>query len=198
MSKKNRKKNKPHQVKIKPHQAQINAATPEFKLLRNMSAASRYTGAARIIELAPPGIQFRALTNVDHITQISFANKVEEIKVYDEENVDGLKVAEDEEVKFHMETKVVGFQVICAVGGQQNEFTFSKLETAISYYNDLIEQLDAVGIPMSLRERIFAPPTPDELAEEITELRDADGEEIGFEKIDLDPAEELEPEPKPH
>jgi hypothetical protein len=195
---KQRNKNKPRQAKP------INAAIPEFKLLRNVGPVGlgKYAGAARFIELAPPGIQFRALTNVDHVTQISFANKVEDVKVYDEENVDGFKVITRKDVTdetvpaaFHMEKRVTGFQVICAVGGQQNEFSFSQLDLAIAYYNGLIEQLDAVGIPMALRERIYAPP-PEAENDESAGLVGADGEEINL--GDSDPVEDLEPEQKPH
>lgn len=188
--------------KNKPRQTKINAAEPEYNLLRNMAAKS--TAGTKMIELAPPGIQFRALTNVDHITQISFANKIEDFKVYDEEHVDGFVVSESEPLtkrrpaKSHMEPRVTGFQVIVCVGGQQNDFSFSKLEVAIAYYNDLIEQLDAVGIPMALRARIFAPPPESAESEKTAGLVDADGDEIEFEKIDLDPAEDLEPEQKPN
>ncbi len=189
---KQRNKNKPRQPKP------INTAVPKYKLLRNVGSGelSKYAGAARMIELAPPSIQFRALTNVDHITQISFANKVEEVKVYDEEHDENGLVQRDnveglEEAAFHMEKSVTGFQVICCVGGQQNQFTFSQLELAIAYYNGLIEQLDAVGIPMALRERIFAPEAENDESADLVDI------DIELDTVE-DSSEDLEPEQKPH
>jgi len=186
---KQRNKNKPRQQKV------LNAeAIPEYKLVRNMGMINKYAGAARIIELAPPGIQFRALTNIDHVTQISFANKVEEVKVYDEENVGGFgdDGKAEEEAAFHMESKVTGFTVVVGVGGQQNEFGFSKLEIAISFYNDIIEQIDSVGVPMALRDRIIAPPPlPPEAKAAIDGLVGPDGEPLITDNDSLE-------DPKPH
>ncbi len=153
----------------KPQHQQINT-TPEFKMLRNVS--SNYRGAARFIEIAPPGIQFRALANVDHITSITFQNKIEEFEV---------PVEDGEEGEIRKENRVTGFQIIVGIGGQQSEFTLSKLDVAIDFYNELIDALDNVGIPLTLRDRILAPepepePEPDLL--EGSGLLDAHGHPI--------------------
>ncbi len=125
-------------------------ATPDFKVLRNIS--SKYTGAARFIEIAPPGIQFRALANVDHITSITFQNKIEEFEL----------PVEDDPLKMRTETRVTGFQIIVGIGGQQSEFTLSKLDVAIGFYNDLINALDDVGIPLALKQQVLpAEPEPE-------------------------------------
>lgn len=119
-----------------------------------MSKNSRYAGAARFIELAPPGIQFRGLTNVDHITSISFANKVEEIEI----DAEG-------DTPAHTEQHVTGFTVGVGIAGQLQEFTFAQMGIGVAFYNDLLDMIAAVGIPCQLKPRIMPPPRLDETSE---------------------------------
>lgn len=136
----------------------VNAA-PAFQALRNMS--TKYQGAARFIEIAPPGIQFRAFANVDHITNISFANKVETIQVPIEgtgspEVVDNdgviLVPAVAPDVK--SEQRIVGWTVTLNVGGQQNEFTFTKLDVGVRCYHEILDSIIALGVPCAVKQRI--------------------------------------------
>lgn len=144
--------------KVNVHNA---AAPPPYEL--HNAKSSFYHGAARFIEIAPPGIQFRGLTNVDHITSIAFSNHIESVTVVDEEAIPASDAGGDAipEVS-HMENSVTGFDVIVGIAGQQNEFTFSKLPLAIAYYNDLLNMIIAVGVPVALNmQRVVAPPPPE-------------------------------------
>jgi len=171
---KQRRGSKPHQQRV----GQQFNAEPEFKLLRNMGS-SKYAGAARFIEVAPPGIQFRALANVDHITSITFANKIEKFEV----------PAEDADGETVEENRVIGFQIVVGIGGVQSEFTISNLEVAVGFYNDLIDSLDNVGIPLALKQRIVIPPPPPEPEPDLITgagLLDADGNPIDAANEDSD------------
>lgn len=137
------------------------AAPPPFEL--HHAKSSIYHGAARFVEIAPPGIQFRGLTNVDHITSISFSNHVEDVEVPTGETLVETDAGGNttERPEMRMEKRVTGFDVVVGVAGQQNEFTFSRMEVAIAYYNDLLNMLAAVGVPCAFKQRIVAPPPPE-------------------------------------
>lgn len=175
-----------------PGPVKLNATTHE--LIRNMASHNKYAGAARFIELAPPGIQFRGLTNIDHITSITFANKIEEVEIFDEGGVGKEAEFDSEGVMLHaaipppshMENRITGYMIVVGIGGQQNEFTFSKLEVAISYYNELIDMIAAIGVPMALKPRIFAPP-PSAAEAVAAGLVGADGKPISSVNDDDDP-----------
>lgn len=160
--------------------------------------SSLYHGAARFLEIAPPGIQFRSMTNVDHITSITFGNHIEEIKH------EGVPIEE----------KHTGYDIIVGIAGQQNAFTFHRLEVAIAYYNDLLDMLAALGVPCAMKPRIQFTPPPAE-PEEVDDLDGgykivgADGEPINDDDDDDDPLideldelldddlEMIPPEPEP-
>lgn len=125
----------------KTHPSKPVNAAPVFQASRNMN--TKYLGAARFIELAPPGIQFRAFANVDHITNITFANKIEDIKIPSKEGAAA-----------RIEKRVVGWTVTISVGGQNNEFTFANLEVGVRYYHDILDSIAAIGVPCIVKPRI--------------------------------------------
>ena len=159
---------KSKQRRNKPPRPPVNAE--QFSGLHNIDKSAQYSGAARFIEIAPPGIQFRGLTNVDHITSITFANKVEDVEVLDEGGIGKEAVLDDEggiieaavPPPTHVERHVTGYQVVVGIGGQQNEFTFSRFEIGIAYYNDLLDMITVVGVPCVLQPRIVPPLPPEE------------------------------------
>ena len=146
--------------KDKPQQQRPLNAAPAFQALRNMNM--KYNGAARFVELAPPGIQFRAFANVDHITNVTFANKVETIQV-PIEGTGAPEVLDPEDSSIiepmvppetRSEQRIVGWTVCVSVGGQQNEFTFTSLELGVRCYHDILDSIMAVGVPCSVLPRI--------------------------------------------
>ena len=187
--------------KTQQHNAQPRTG---LKNMGGQSGKSRYTGAARFVEMAPPGIQFRGLVNIDHITSITFANKIEEVKVWDEEGVTevekrtivegGIDLIEMVEAPHHMENRTVGFSVIVGVGGQQSEFTFTQLDVGVMYYNDLLDSIAALGVPCNFKPKIKIPkPPPKQAMPKPPELEKLDGKavemsdiEAGYEGEDLE------------
>jgi len=152
------------------------------------SGKSRYTGAARFVELAPPGIQFRGFFNVDHITSVTFANKIENIKIFEKEGVEQVEALDADgnavmvEAPSHMEQRVTGYTVIVGVGGQASEFTFSQLSVGVAYYNDVLEAIATIGVPCNLKPKIQLPPPPPV----IKKIVDTDGEAIESEDVPVE------------
>jgi len=177
----------------KQHQPKThNAAEPPPFKTHNVDKSAQYAGAARFIEIGPPGIQFRGLTNIDHITSITFGNKIEDVQVRDEDAVDipevvdaeGKVVSEAIPAPTHTEKHVTGFTVAIGIAGQQNEFTFSRIEVGIAYYNELLNMIATVGAPVALKPRLQPPPP---LPIEDTILVGADGKPLKDEgDIDAD------------
>ena len=145
---------------------QVNSQPTGFRNMGGQSGKTRYSGAARFVECAPPGIQFRGTFNVDHVTSITFANKIEEIKVWDEEGVIEVEGLDPDgevtmiEAPSHMENRVTGYTVCIGVGGQQSEFTFAQLQVAVMYYNDVLESIAAIGVPCNFKPKIQVPKPP--------------------------------------
>ncbi len=191
------KSNRPRkQRQVKTHNA---AKPPPFETY-NIDKSAQYAGAARFIEIGPPGIQFRGLTNIDHITSITFGNKIEDVEIVDEPAIpevvdaDGEIVAEAIPTVTHVEKHVTGFVVAVGVAGQQNEFTFSRIEVGIAYYNELLDIITAVGAPVALKSRLRppAPPGPSPVEEETT-IVGADGKPLEADNDDplIDELEDL-------
>ncbi len=170
-----------------------NQSATGLKNMGGQSGKSRYTGAARFIEVAPPGIQFRGFLNVDHITSITFAAKMESVKVFDEEGVEeiprldnkGDLVVDSEgivimdEAPHRMENRTVGHTVAIGIGGQTSEFTFSQLHVGVMYYNDVLDSISAIGIPCNCKPKIRIPPPPPV----VKKIVDTDGEAIEAEDV---------------
>ena len=155
-------------------------------------AKGHYVGAARFIELAPPGIQFRGLTNIDHIISITFAQKVEEVEILDEGGAGVAEVLDNDTGEVlqaavppptHMEPRVTGFVVTVGVGGTEQSFTFARPDTGIAYYNRLLDDMVAAGVPCVLQPRIQLEPPAEAPA-----ILGADGKKIeeGYEDEDLE------------
>ena len=160
----NRKQRRSTDAQQRKHNA---AEAPPYEL-HNIDKSAHYSSQARFLEIAPPGIQFRGLTNVDHITAISFSNHYEEITVPGEEGESAM-----------VEKQQTGFDVIVGIAGQHNSFTFTRLDIAIAYYNDL-NMLAALGVPCALKPRIMAPPEPEpeDTSVDETAIVGADGEPL--------------------
>jgi len=185
---KQRRGNRPRQMNAKSHEG-----------IKIMGEKAKYSGAARFIELAPPNINFRGLTNVDHITSITFANHMKDVEIRDEGGHGKAEVLDDDgnvleaavAPPTHME-KRMEYQVTVGIGGQQQEFSFINPEIAIDYYNNLLDQMVAIGVPCSLHPRI-------EMPKPKSPIVDADGKEMetasiepGYEGEDLeDPVDPL-------
>lgn len=160
-----------------------------------MSSKRQYAGAARYIEIAPPGIPFRAMVNVDHITSIIFQNKMEEIEIRDEGSTGTAEVLDDDgnvlqdavSPSTHMEHRVTGFMIVVGVAGQQNEFTFSRPDVAIKFYYELEKMISGVGVPILMSKLRMLPPAPPPVPEEDgPKIVGANGLEIGEEGEDLE------------
>jgi len=107
-----------------------------------MSARNRqYAGAARFIEIMPPGIVFRGFANVDHITSITFGEKMQEMEV-----PTGL-VDDNNKALTKKENVPVGYTVTISVGTANNEFTFNKPEIAVKFWNEILNDIENVGVP---------------------------------------------------
>ena len=179
-------------------QQSVNAEVA-FDGLRNMS--TKYLGAARFIELAPPGIQFRQFANVDHITNITFANKIETIQVpiegtgapevLDPEDSSIIEPMVPPETK--PEQRIIGWTVTISVGGQNNEFTFSNLEVGTRYYHSILDSIITLGVPCSVKPLIQIEKTikPD-VSEEAVADAVAEGLEVNEDHDDQDLIDELQ------
>ena len=98
-----------------------------------------YHGNSRYIELGTPGIPFRHLINVDHISALRFEEKFEE-------------TAEKRSV-------LVGFDVVITFTSTNNVIGFDDPQQAMNCYNSLVEQIHAVGVPITRLPRLaLAPP----------------------------------------
>ena len=115
-----------------------------------MSNKKPYYGAARFVEIMPPGIPFRSIANVDHITSIMFGEKREDISTPDPDS--GTAMVEED--------VLTGFNVNVGVGGVANEFTFTDLKVAMMFYNNLVDRIDSL-VPCNLFPPMQPPPELD-------------------------------------
>ncbi len=101
--------------------------------VEQMSKHKPYYGAARFVEIAPPGIAYRGFANVDHITNISFGEERKDVPVIPE--------GEAPPESPLMESQVVGFSVTLSIGGQESKFTFVDLDIAMEFYNSTVTRI---------------------------------------------------------
>lgn len=150
---------------------------------KSRPAQSAYHGAARFIEIIPPGIPFRTIANIDHIANISFSEKREQVQVptegadpipaqYDDDGV----LTAPERPATHMEEQVVGHSVTIGIGAQNSEFTFRDIQVAMVFYNSLVEGLAGL-CPCATLKPLELPKPPDEKSG----LVDANGEDLTIE-----------------
>lgn len=141
-----------------------------------------YHGAARFIEVAPPGIQYRGMINVDHITNLTFAPASKDFDT-------GERDENDEPI---MEKRMVGYMASIGVAGQNLEFTFARPDVGAAFWNQLLDDLATVGAPVVMQPRLDIRPMPPPEAEvtpdAANELVGPDGQPIerGEEGEDLE------------
>jgi hypothetical protein len=187
----NRKQRRSADAQQRKHNA---AEAPPYEL-HNIDKSAQYSSQARFLEIAPPGIQFRGLTNVDHITAISFSNHHEELEVVDVEAHTDTDVDGNDYVvpaKMRTEKQQTGFDVIVGIAGQHNAFTFTRLDIAVAYYNELLNMLATLGVPCALKPRIMAPPEPVEEEDDETAIVGTDGKSLEATNDDDPLIDELE------
>ncbi len=115
---------------------------------RKSSSRRTYAGAARFVEIMPPGIAFRAFCNVDHITGITFGEKMQEIDV-------PTGIVDDEGKNLTKKEKVpVGYTVTISVGTANNEFTFGNPGIAVKFWNEVLRDIENVGVPCIRKEKM--------------------------------------------
>jgi hypothetical protein len=130
-----------------------------------MSNKKPYYGAARFVEIAPPGIPHRATVNVDHITSVTFGEKREDVSVLDpdaelDSNGDPA-LPGGARMMPQTESVLKGFTVTLGVGGSNSEFTFIELSIAMFFYNDVLKRIHSL-CPASLFPPMQAPAEPEE------------------------------------
>ena len=96
-----------------------------------------YHGNARFIEIGSPGVLFRQLVNIDQITNLRFEERLE--KQEDGESI------------------VSGYDVIIAFEANSNSIFFHDADQAIGLYNVLLDQIIAVGAPMTRLPKLELP-----------------------------------------
>ncbi len=163
-----------------------------------MASKRLYAGAARFIEIAPPGIAFRSFCNVDHITSVTFGEKIKEIEVPVGEPKDG------EEQVMEKKNIPVGYTVTISVGTANNEFTFPNPEIAVKFWNEVLADIERVGVPVNRKPKMVPTVKPVEKSPIVGsdgKAMEAANIEPGYEGEDLedpvmfdddDPAPELD------
>jgi len=114
----------------KQHQRSNSAGGPQVSNKR-----TTYHGNARFVELGSPGILFRQLVNVDQITNLRLEERFEE-------------------------DVIIGYDVIVSFNNNNNQIGFRDAGQAAALYNVLLDQINAVGAPMTRLPRVEVPQEP--------------------------------------
>jgi hypothetical protein len=124
--------------------------------VEQMSKHKPYYGAARFVEIAPPGIAYRGFANVDHITNISFG---EERKDVDIPQTDEEFEKDPEGKRIKTENQVIGFNVSLSIGGEQSKFTFNDIDIAMYFYNSILTRISGL-VPCDMLPALRPPAEP--------------------------------------
>ena len=99
---------------------------------------------ARFIELGSPGMSFRSLINVDHLTNMRFEEAFTEV----ESPVGGL------------ETVSNGWHIVLVLGEHGQTIAFPEESQAVAVYNTILDMIIGTGNPMARMGRLQTRPTP--------------------------------------
>ena len=94
-------------------------------------------GNARFIELGSPGAPFRSLINVDHISNIRFEQKIEQMP------------ATPDEDETRMEHVLTGWNIIIQLGETGQTIFFPEERQAVDCYNTILDMIGGTGNPLA-------------------------------------------------
>jgi hypothetical protein len=121
-----------------------------------MANKQPYRSNARFIEIGSPGAPFRSTVNVDHITNVRFEQKIEQVEPKFDE--DGNMIAPPQQV-------FQGWQIILMLAhgaGGQNIFIPNE-DGAVALYNQILDMIAGTGAPIMRLPKLKPTPPPSDL-----------------------------------
>ena len=121
-----------------------------------MANKQPYRSNARFIEIGSPGAPFRSLVNVDHITNVRFEQKIDQIDPKFDD--DGNMIAPPQQV-------FQGWQIILMLAhgsGGQNIFIPNE-DGAVALYNQILDMINGTGAPIMRLPKLKATPPPSDI-----------------------------------
>lgn len=101
----------------------------------------------RFIEIGSTNSSFRSTLNVEHISNIRFEQDLQQIDAQYDEN--GVMTAPPQQM-------LNGWLVVIHYGETGQTIAFAKEEQAVELYNEILEMITQVGIPIRKQKKLVA------------------------------------------
>ena len=132
-----------------------------------MSSKRAYAGNVRFIEIGAEGIPFRISLNLDQVENVRFEENLQEVEVLNDDAIElvvnehGNVVTPARPATKRRERVSQGWCVVIQQAGQPAKIAFPDMAEAMSCYNTILRNIEAVGIPFVKCRPLVAPPGPE-------------------------------------